>query len=100
MLTIKALNSGSLHTSVHEVSGAGQQTLRVTKGHPIMTPDDPLRASDLIEGQQTSIRDSFTGEFVFANVMFISNEETVEKVWNLKTEDDNYFVNGIMVLMK
>lgn len=100
LLTIKTLNSGSLHTSVHEASGAGQQTLRVTKGHPIMTPDGPVRASELFEGQQVSIRDSFTGERVNSRVMSISSEDTVEKVWNLKTEDDNYFVNGIMVLMK
>lgn len=101
LLNIKVLNSGSLQTSLSESFGImGLQELRVTKGHPIMTSDGPMRASELIEGQIITMRDDFTGEIVNARIMSIALDSAVKQVWNLATEDDHYFVNGIMVLMK
>ena len=100
LLSIKVLNSGSYQASISEVSVLGTQEFQVTQGHPIMTPEGPVFAGLLHEGDEVYIQDPFTGERSTGIISSIRMEVVTDQVWNLKTNSTNYFVNGIMVLVK
>lgn len=100
LLKIKVLNSTSLLADLSDIENNGAQELLVTYGHPILTPEGPIRASALREGQTIIMKDDQTGEITSGFISSIRTGGSTSSVWNLKTSSEHYFVNGIMVKRK
>jgi hypothetical protein len=100
LITIEVLPGHATFASASIWSFATNKIIEVTPNHPLLTSEGKIAAGLVKQGDEVYTWNELDKKFELQKVVSVRENNSSDRVYNLRTTEANYVVDGVVVMMK